>query len=68
LLWARCGPDLAWSAAYGEQVPGIARPGQRSMEPTSSVDISAGRRRVTGSGRRFQVQLCPVESSCGTDA
>ena len=23
---------------------------------------------VTGSGRRFQVQLCPAGSSCGTDA
>ena len=48
-------------------MPGIARPGPRSMEPTYLVDISAGHRRLTGSGRRGQVQLYPVESSCGMD-
>src|ERR1035441_4455554 len=34
------------------------------MEPVSLAGISAVHRRVTGSGRRYQVQLCPAVSSC----
>jgi hypothetical protein len=61
LLWASCRPDLAWSAAYGERVPGTARPGPGATIHGTDllVDISAGHRRLTGSGWRFQVQLCP---------
>jgi hypothetical protein len=60
LLWVCCGPDLAWSAAYGERVSGITRRGQRSMEPASSVDISAGHRRLSRSGGGIRSSCVPL--------
>ena len=39
---------------------GIARPGPRSMEPTYLVNISAGHRPLTGSGRRVRSSCVPL--------
>src|ERR1039457_2201168 len=67
-----CGPVVGqiWPGQRGGRDGCLGPPvlGPQSVDLVSPSGISAGHRNLTGSGRRFQVHLCPAESSCVTDA
>ena len=59
--WARSGQV----SGLGDRVPGTAVRGRDPWSRSPWPGISAGRRRVTGSGWRFQVQLGPLAGAEG---